>query len=114
MTTVDQAREIALAMPEAEEKGHQGHPDFRVRNRIFMTLWPDENRVVLKVPVADQTALVAADPDTFGLPGWAHQGWTGVRLDRVDPDRFRELVAAAWRHVAGPRLAAVRTPPRPD
>lgn len=114
MTSVEQAREIALAMPEAEEKGHQGHPDFRVHNRIFMTLWPDENRVVLKFPVADQTALVAADPETFRLPGWAHQGWTEVRLGGVDPERFRELVAAAWRHVAGPRLAAVRTPPRTE
>ena len=114
MTSVEQAREIALAMPQAEEKGHQGHPDFRVRNRIFMTLWPDENRVVLKFPVADQTALVAADPETFRLPGWAHQGWTEVRLGGIGPERFRELVASAWRHVAGPRLAAVRTPPRPE
>ena len=37
MTEAD-ARRLALSMPEAEEKSHFGKADFRVRNRIFMSL----------------------------------------------------------------------------
>ena len=46
MITANQARRIALAQPEAEERAHMGHPDFRVRNKIFMTLWPDGKHAV--------------------------------------------------------------------
>jgi len=30
---------LALALPEATEAAHMAHPDFRVRNKIFATLW---------------------------------------------------------------------------
>jgi hypothetical protein len=42
----DDARRLALAMPEATENSHFHKPDFRVRNRIFMTL-PMAGRAVL-------------------------------------------------------------------
>ena len=40
--TVKTFRTLALAQPEAAEVGHMGHPDFRVKNKIFATLgYPD-------------------------------------------------------------------------
>ena len=39
MVTTDQARAIALALPEAVEQDHHGRPSFRVAGRIFATLW---------------------------------------------------------------------------
>ena len=54
------ARELALALPEAEERDHRGHPSFRVKSKIFATLWPDEQRAVLKLALADQTVSFAA------------------------------------------------------
>ena len=45
MIDVANARKLALSFPEAEERDHQGHPSFRVRGKIFATLWPDEQRV---------------------------------------------------------------------
>ncbi len=47
--TPDDARRIALSMPEALESAHMGHPDFRVRGKIFATLWPDKDRAVVKL-----------------------------------------------------------------
>ena len=35
-------RRLALALPEATERSHMGHPDFRVGGKIFATLgWPE-------------------------------------------------------------------------
>jgi hypothetical protein len=31
-------RRIVLALPDAVEGSHTGHPDFRVQNRIFATI----------------------------------------------------------------------------
>ena len=41
--TVDDFRKLALDLPEAIESAHMNHPDFRVRNKIFATIWPDES-----------------------------------------------------------------------
>jgi hypothetical protein len=44
------------------------------------------------------------DPEAFSLGGWAHQGWTSVRLARVNAAQLRVLAGAAWRNVATKRL----------
>jgi hypothetical protein len=49
MMTPDEYRRLALSLPEAVEGEHMNHPDFRVRNRIFATLWPNQNRGVVKL-----------------------------------------------------------------
>jgi hypothetical protein len=41
MTTIEQARRMALALPEAVEQDHHGRPSFRVAERIFATLWDE-------------------------------------------------------------------------
>ena len=42
--TIAEFRRIALSMPEASEGAHMGHPDFRVKGKIFATLfWRDED-----------------------------------------------------------------------
>jgi hypothetical protein len=35
--TADKFRKLALALPEAIEAEHMGHPDFRVGGKIFAT-----------------------------------------------------------------------------
>jgi hypothetical protein len=98
------ARRIALACPESVEGAHMGHPDFRVGGKIFMTLRPADRRAVVKLPLADQQALAQMDPEAFAPGGWAHQGWTDVRLARVNAAQLRLLAAAAWRNVAPKKL----------
>src|SRR4051812_7307777 len=38
--TANAFRQLALSLPEAMEGSHMGHPDFRVRGKIFATLGP--------------------------------------------------------------------------
>jgi predicted DNA-binding protein (MmcQ/YjbR family) len=104
MVTDEQVREIALQLRDAEEKSHFGHPDFRVKNRIFATLWPGQCRSVLKLPPEDQAASVLSQPDVFSIPaGGERGGWTNVKLEKVDEEQFRELIRKAWAALPRPR-----------
>ena len=80
--TVEQARRIALSLPEAEESAHMGHPDFRVRGKIFATLWPDRDRAVVKLERDHQAMLIDAEPAIFApaAGAWGRKGWTNVNL----------------------------------
>ena len=103
MITPDGVRELALALPEAEEKEHWGRPSFRVRNKIFATLWENERRAVVKVPKEIQSALVASAPQTFFHPG-NFQGVVGIELAHVEPDELKRLMIESWRLMAPRRL----------
>jgi hypothetical protein len=97
-------RRLALALPEAIESSHFARPDFRVRNKIFATLPPGGETVVVRLAPANVDALVSADQATF-WDEWRGR-WLGIRLDRVALPVFRDLLADAWRTVAPKRLAA--------
>ena len=105
MVTPKDIRKFALSLPETEEREHWQRPSFRVKNKIFATLWETEQRAVLKFPLELQTSLVASDPDTFSLTGWEHQGWTGVQLTKIDLHHFKKLMVTAWKNVAPKRVA---------
>ena len=100
MITVATAERIFLSMPDAEKSGHMGHPDFRVNNKIFATLWPDEARAVLKLDRAEQGRLLKSKPAAFSTNAWSKHGWTNVHLKHVDAKLFQQLVEDSWRAVA--------------
>jgi hypothetical protein len=108
MIDCETVRALALALPEVEEHDHWGRPSFRVRNKIFVTLWPDEQRAVLKLSRADQSALVQLDPKIFSpVPGtWGEQGSTNVQLARIERGLFQQVLYTAWCQVAPKRLIA--------
>src|SRR3954468_19901117 len=105
MISVAAARKIILSMPEAEEQQHHGHPDFRIRKKIFATLWPDGKHAVVKLP--DPTIWSHVSPKTFSINAWSKQGWATVNLQYVDAKLFRELVEDSWFAVA-PKIVAAK------
>jgi hypothetical protein len=106
MPTVDDFRRLALALPEAEEGAHMGHPDFRVRRRIFATLWPDDGVGVVKTTREQMDALVDARPDVYGARPWGATSWLRIQLADADGEDVADLVAEAWCAVAPKRLVA--------
>ncbi|HLG73922.1 MAG TPA: MmcQ/YjbR family DNA-binding protein [Chloroflexota bacterium] len=101
MITPAQFRAMVLAMPEAEEGQHHGHPDFRVRKKVFATLWPEKGRGVLMLPVVEHLAAVQRQREAYvsvGKPSL--RGVTGVVLQQADADDVGELVVEAWCNVA--------------
>jgi hypothetical protein len=92
--TQNDARRMALALPEARERAHMGHADLRVRNKIFASLPNDERRVAIKIEPANLDLLTRTDPATFS-DVWGGR-WVGVDLDRVGRSTLRQLLADAW------------------
>lgn len=106
--TPDDFRALALSLPEAIESAHMGHPDFRVRGKIFATLaYPDEGWAMVKLTPDHQAVLVAAEPMVFQpvKGGWGRKGATNVRLASATSMSVREALAIAWRNVAPAALA---------
>jgi hypothetical protein len=106
--TPDTFRRLALTMPETLEVGHMGHPDFRVGGKIFATLgYPDERWGMVKLTPEQQEAFVAADPAVYApvQGGWGQRGATNVLLRRARAASLRTALMAAWRNVAGAKLA---------
>jgi hypothetical protein len=81
--TADDFRRLALALPEAVEQGHMGHPDFRVGGRIFASLDAGGRRGGLKLTADQQEVLMAAEPGRFtpAAGAWGVRGWTHLELE---------------------------------
>lgn len=110
--TANEFRLLALALPEATEDEHMGHPDFRVRGKIFATLGSDEVRGMVKLNLDQQSLFVRSDPKVFRpvKGAWGRYGATFVFLDAATEPAVRQAMVAAWRNTAPKRLAATLEP----
>ncbi|HEY6395883.1 MAG TPA: MmcQ/YjbR family DNA-binding protein [Solirubrobacteraceae bacterium] len=104
MLSREQARRIALALPEAAERDHHGRPSFRVAGRIYATLWDEHHMNVMVDEPGIHTAVQAA-------PNACEEVWWGKRLAAVRVDLrsasaelLAELLADAWETKAPERL----------
>ena len=104
----DDARKLALALPEVEESSSYGRPAFKVRGKLVACRRQDDHRVlVLRVDPAELELMLRARPETFFVtPHYAGYPYVLVRLDEVGADELRELLTDAWLMQAPKRLAA--------
>ncbi len=85
-----------------------GHPDFRVKGRIFATLHPDHEWGMVKLTPDEQQRFVREAPEAF-VPekgAWGLQGCTAVRLDAVDEETLGEAMTLAWQNGTAKRAPA--------
>jgi hypothetical protein len=103
-----QWRKLACALPGAEEKSHFGHPDFRVRNKIFAGMSPDGKQGTLKLTPEFQAMLIDGKPEVFtpAAGAWGDKGWTHLVLAKMELGAAPELLREAWRLVAPKTLVA--------
>ena len=104
MVSREQARQLALALPEAVERDHHGRPSFRVGEKIFATQWDEEHMNVMLDEGGNLTAD-DRDPETFEEVRWGKR-LAAVRVDlrRVDEETLADLLADAWERRAPKRL----------
>ncbi len=104
--TADEFRSLALSFPETCEESHMGHPDFRVRGKIFATLGPDEDWGMVKLTADQQASYLRAESDIFkpASGAWGRGGATIIRLCDADELIVRGALIAAWRNTAPKRL----------
>jgi hypothetical protein len=100
VASLEHARRLALALPEAVEQDHHGMPSFRVRGKIFATV-PDEEHLRVMVDDSETRACVAQDPAAFAEFWWGSRlACVVVHLGAVDADQLAELLTDAWRRKA--------------
>jgi hypothetical protein len=96
VVTTDQARALALALPDAVEQDHHGRPSFRVTKRIFATLWDDRHMNVMLDEPGIMTAV--ADHSRECSEVWWGKRLAAVRvdLDMAESALLGELLEDAW------------------
>ncbi|MBO9711872.1 MmcQ/YjbR family DNA-binding protein [Sphingomonas sp.] len=91
-------REIALALPETEERPSHGQATFFAGGKMFAQFRDDhhgDDRTVIVVKVGDaetRTMLIEADPQLYSRPAYFRADWVSINLAPRAPD---------WEHVAG-------------
>ncbi|HIW90996.1 MAG TPA: MmcQ/YjbR family DNA-binding protein [Candidatus Corynebacterium avicola] len=106
MSTEDDVRRIATALPEVDERSSYGTPAFYVAGKIFARLHERPGMLVCwRANLGERELLLAADPDKF----FTTDHYTGhasvlVRLEHVDAEELTELLAEAWDARAPRRL----------
>lgn len=107
MISLDAFRQLALSFPHAEEQPHFHLASFRVKNKIFATLWEKENRAMLKLPLIEQSVFCAYDKDIFfPVPGaWGKKGATFVDLKKVPKNMLKDAITVAYNSLTGGKAA---------
>jgi hypothetical protein len=108
MPSEDDARRIALSLPETTEKPSYGTPGFRVKDRLFARIHDLPDTLVVWVSdMAEKEALLTSSPDRFfETPHYDGYPMVLVRLDAIDTDELTEVITDSWRARAPRRLLA--------
>ena len=104
--TANEARALALSLPEAVELDHHGRPSFRVGGKIFATLW-DEGRMNVMLDEGGILTAVERAPDACEGVWWGKRlAAVGVTLAGTDRALLEELLTDAWEEKAPKRLVS--------
>jgi hypothetical protein len=106
--TREEARRLALALPDAVEQDHHGRPSFRVGGKIFATQWDEEYMNVMLDEGGIRTA-VEREPETCEEVWWGKR-LAAVRVDlaRADAELLASLLEDAWENKAPERVRDAR------
>jgi len=107
MVTIEAFRQLALALPDTEEKPHFDLASFRVKNKIFATIHAKANRVMIKLSPVDQSVFCAVDKlAIYPVPGtWGAGGATFFELKRMKKSILKDALQQAWLNVAPKKMA---------
>ncbi|MCZ8019422.1 phosphoribosylglycinamide formyltransferase [Novosphingobium sp.] len=113
---VQQVRERALTLPEADEVVSHGMPCFGIiKGKKFAYVSLDhhgDGKTALLVKISgpdEQAQLIENDPARYYRPAYFGDGWIAMRLDlgRNDWDEIGEWLARSWRSVAPKKLTSL-------
>ncbi|MGI9185366.1 MAG: MmcQ/YjbR family DNA-binding protein [Solirubrobacteraceae bacterium] len=121
MASWDDVRELALALPETDERPSRGHAFWRVKGKGFV--WERPLRESDRKALGDATpegpilgvrvehlgakqALLQDNPELyFTTPHFDGYAAILVRLDRIGLEELREIIVEAWLCRAPSKLA---------
>jgi len=109
-------RELAMALPEADEVTSHGMPCFGiVKGKKFAYFTEDhhgDGKIALLVKISgaeEQAMLIELDEERYYRPAYFGDGWVGIRLDLGDTDwdAIGEWLRKGWLAVAPKKLAGL-------
>lgn len=108
MVTVNAFVKLALSFQDAVELPHFHLRSFRRSGKIFATLWEKENKVMIKLPLVEQSVFCSYDKITFSpVPGaWGRKGATFVQLSTVRKDMLLDALSVAYKSLSKPSPAS--------
>ena len=102
----DDFRKLALAIADAVESSHVGHPDFRLHGKIFASLgYPDDSHGMVKLTPEQQATFMSDAPAVFSpcAGTWGRQGSTNVALAQATAALVQAALTAAAKNVDSKR-----------
>ena len=99
MVTLSTFRQLALSFPNVEELPHFELASFRVKKKIFATLWEKDNKAMLKLSLVEQSVFCAYENGTVFYPvpgGWGKKGATFVDLGKVKKGMLKDALTVAY------------------
>jgi len=98
VTTEDDVRELALALPGTIEKRSYGTPGFRVRDKLFARIREEGVLVIWCESLEEKDFLIEGEPEKFfTTPHYDGYANLLVRLAAVDREELAELLAESAR-----------------
>lgn len=113
MSTEQDVRQIATALPQVVEKTSYGTAAYYVAGKIFARMHDRPERLVCwRASLEDRQDLLDSAPEKFFTTDH-YRGHPSVlvRLDRVATDELAELLTEAWESRAPKRLIVERFSP---
>lgn len=109
-------RELAMALPEADEVTSHGMPCFGIvkgkKFAYFTEGHHGDGKIALLVKISgaeEQAMLIELDEERYYRPAYFGDGWVGIRLDLGDTDwdAIGEWLRKSWLAVAPKKLAGL-------
>jgi len=98
MASEDDVRELALALPDTEERSSYGTPGFRVRDKLFARIREEGVLVIWCESLEEKDFLIEGEPQKFfTTPHYDGYSNVLVRLAAVDREELAELLAESAR-----------------
>jgi hypothetical protein len=104
----DTVREIAGALPGAEEGTIRGSPSIKVRGKLLACLpvnkQAEPDSLAVRIDFDHRAAMLAEAPDVYYVTGhYVSYPMVLVRMSRINRDALRDLLKASWRFVTAPK-----------
>jgi hypothetical protein len=117
MADWETVREIARALPGAEESTTYGQPAFKVGGKLFAWISPDrhaDGALALRIDLDEKPLAIASSPEVFFQTAhYEGEPILLVRLGRIDRTELEERIEESWLLRAPKRLVTAYLGARP-
>ncbi len=101
LTSFEDVREVAHALPGVEDGTSYGTPALKVGGKLFARLHQNRDCLVLRTDLLDREILMQSAPEVFFITDhYRNYPWILVRFATVEKRALPDLIERAWRLVA--------------